>query len=307
MTRATYTEIVCKSALNRVTGMPFRWSLNPYRGCVHACAYCYARATHAWFGLNAGDDFERRILVKANVVEVLRREVRRRGWAGESIAIGTATDPYQPCEGRFRLTRGILETLLEQGNPLSIVTKSTLVLRDLDLLARLATETDVAVYFTVTTLDERLWRVLEPGTPPPAKRLAVLRRLRDAGVPAGVFMAPILPGLTDSAASIAAVAAAAREHGALSFSAPPLRLDPLVKEHYFGVVAAKFPELLPRYERAYAGANPPPVYAAALARRVAAVRRQFGFADGAMPPRGGAGSVSAIAPAARGGQLALPI
>ncbi|MDP9359758.1 MAG: radical SAM protein, partial [Chloroflexota bacterium] len=255
MARVHYTEITCRSALNPVRGMPFKWSLNPYRGCTHSCHYCYARATHTYHGMNAGTDFETKVLVKTNLPDVLRRELAKPTWTGERIAVGTATDPYQPCEGRYRLTRLALEALRDHRNPLSIVTKSTLILRDLDLLADLAHLTDITVFFTVTTLDPAVWRAVEPGTPPPLQRLRVMRRLVEAGVPCGVFLAPILPGITDSAESIEAVALAAREHGAATFGTSVLRLAPLVKEHYFGFIQETYPELLPRYQRAYFGAH----------------------------------------------------
>src|SRR5215207_2996176 len=222
MTRAEYREMPCKSALNRVSGMPFRWSLNPYRGCVHGCHYCYARASHPYLGLNAGEDFATKIMVKTNMPDVLERELARPGWRRERVAIGTATDAYQPCEGRYQVTRRCLEALRDAHTPVSIVTKSTLVLRDLDLLKQLAVLPGTQVNFTITTLDLTLWRLIEPGTPPPAQRLAVMRRLTDAGVACSVFIAPILPGLTDSEQSIASVAAAAREHGATAFWAGAL-------------------------------------------------------------------------------------
>ncbi len=237
MRRTAYVEVACKTALNRVSGMPFRWSLNPYRGCVHGCHYCYARATHPYLGLNADEDFETKIVVKANMPEVLRREVARPSWTRERVAIGTATDAYQPCEGRYQLTRQVLEALRDYATPVSIVTKSTLIVRDLDLLTELAHGPGAMVYFTITTLDDDLWRVIEPGTPPPIKRLRVMRQLSAAGVSWG-SLAPILPGITDSIESINAVASAAKAHGAASFGSAVLRLAPLVKEHYFGVVAA---------------------------------------------------------------------
>lgn len=285
MARAAYHETTCKSALNRVSGMPFAWSLNPYRGCVHGCHYCYARATHAHLGMNAGEDFSTRIVVKTNFAEVLRAELARRSWTRERVAIGTATDAYQPCEGRYRITRRTLDALVAARTPASIVTKSTLVLRDADLLAELARVAGAIVYVTVTTLDPTIWALVEPGTPPPAKRLAVMRRLVEAGVPCGVFLAPILPGITDSTAGIDAVAEAARAHGAASFGTSVLRLAPLVREHYLGFVAARFPDLLPRYERAYRGTNIRPEYLTAMDRRVAAIRARHGFADDAMGHR----------------------
>lgn len=304
-----YIESPCKSALNRVSGMPFHWSLNPYRGCVHGCHYCYARATHAYLGFDAGGDFATKIVVKTNVPEVLRRELARPSWQRERVAIGTATDAYQPCEGRYRLTRRCLEALRDHGTPVSIVTKSTLIVRDLDLLTELTHGPGATVYFTVTTLDDTLWRLIEPGTPPPRKRLQIMRRLSEAGVAAGVFLAPILPGITDSAAAIEAVAVAAKAHGATMFGSSVLRLAPLVKEHYLAVVAESFPALLPRYERAYRGTNAAPDYQAAIEARVGEIRARVGFAADAMHNREIRGSL-ATAPAEgvtrRTGQLLLP-
>jgi DNA repair photolyase len=310
MTGPEYREIPCKSALNRVSGMPFRWSLNPYRGCLHGCHYCYARASHTYLGMNAGEDFATKIVVKTNVPEVLRQELRRRSWTRERVAIGTATDAYQPCEGRYRLTRCCLEALRDYDTPVSIVTKSTLILRDLDLLAELAQGSGATVYFTITTLDPELWRLIEPGTPPPHKRLRVLRQLSEVGVPCGVFLAPILPGITDSIESIAGVAAAAKAHGAASFGSAVLRLAPDVKEHYFSFVAETFPDLLPRYERAYAGTNIASEYQAAIERRMARVREQHGFAEDAMHHRGSNHGAAMLATGAAShgiGQLSLPL
>jgi DNA repair photolyase len=278
MGRPLYREIRCKSALNRVRGMPFSWSLNPYRGCAHACHYCYARASHSYLGLNVDEDFESQIFVKTNFVEVLRRELTRPSWRAELVAVGTATDCYQPAEGRYRLTRGVIECLVEARTPLGMVTKSPMVLRDLDLLAKLAALTHVRICFTITTVDLDLWRRLEPGTANPLKRLAVMQRLNAAGVPAGVLLAPILPGITDTTAQIEAVCAAAAEHQASFFSSTALRLAPLVKEHYLGFVGAQFPALLPRYQRAYPGTYAPPDYLAKLEARVEAIcgRYQLG-------------------------------
>lgn len=251
MARATYIPLTCKSAINRVKGMPFKWSLNPYRGCAHACQYCYARETHAYLGLNAGKDFESSIFFKENIAAVLQRELRTPSWPHESIAIGTATDAYQPAEGHLRVTRSCLEVLAQERNPVSIVTKSTLILRDLDILEDLARGAEARVYFTITTLDHTLWRQLEPGTPPPQKRLAILSRLASAGIQTGVLMAPVVPGMTDSPASIESVARAAADHGASTFAALPLRLAPLVRDHFFSFLAADRPELLAWYSRNY--------------------------------------------------------
>ncbi len=257
MASVTYTPITCKTAVNRVKGMPFNWSLNPYRGCVHACQYCYARETHAYLGLNAGADFERSLFYKANIADALKRDLASPAWSGESIAIGTATDAYQPIEGRLRLTRSCLEVLVAAANPVSIVTKSGLVRRDTDLLTELSSLSRVRVYFTITTLDTTLWRSIEPGTPPPSTRLETMRRLSEAGITTGVLMAPVMPGLTDSRESIEAVAVAAVAHGATSFTALPLRLAPLVKDHYLSYIAAAHPALYTHYDRNFRTGHAP--------------------------------------------------
>ena len=321
MARLEYVPILCKTALNRVHGMPFKWSLNPYSGCAHGCHYCYARAHYslqadrhrqtpvleqsrlcscnqtgchycyarAYYAKpehGDGDrDFETRILVKSNFVEVLRRELGRPSWRGEQVALGTATDAYQPAEGRFRLTRRVLEVLRDARNPVGMVSKSPLVVRDVDVLADLARRAPVRVFFTITTVNPELWRLLEPGTANPFNRLRALRILREAGVAAGVLLAPILPGITDSAASIEAVARAAAEHGASSFGTSTLRLAPVVKEHYLTFVGEQFPELVPRYERAYPAVNAPREYEARLSERVERIRRKYGFAADSMRRR----------------------
>jgi len=310
MSRPTYIQTLCKSALNRVSGMPFRWSLNPYRGCTHSCHYCYARSSHIYLGMNADEDFETKIVVKTNMPEVLRKELRKSSWSRERVALGTATDPYQPCEGRYRITRGCLEVLRDGATPVSIVTKSTLVLRDRDVLVDLAHLLGTRVNFTITTLEANLSRLVEPGTPPPAQRLKVMRQLTEAGIPCGVYLAPVLPGLTDSEEAIAAVAEAARDHGATAFWAGVLRLAPLVKEHYFGFVEQSFPDLLRRYRRAYPGIDAPRDYRDRLDERIARVRERYGFVEdaGKSPaPTGRARSDVSIASTSAPGQLALAL
>lgn len=284
MAHVTYTASPCKSALNRVQGMPFAWSLNPYRGCTHGCHYCYARATHAHLGLDAGLDFTQRIFVKSNVVEVLRRELGARSWRREEVAIGTATDPYQPGEGRFTLMPGILQAFSDFQSPVSLVTKSTLVWRDRRELIHLQAVAGARVNFTITTLDPTIWRALEPGTPPPQKRLEIMRRLVDAGVPCGIFLAPVVPGITDSPAALAAIAEAAHAHGASWLWASPLRLAPLVKEHFLGWLGEFRPDLLTRYDLGFPGANTSPEYRAWLERQVTQARLAAGFAPD-LPPR----------------------
>jgi DNA repair photolyase len=264
--------------------MPFAWSLNPYRGCTHGCHYCYARATHAHLGLDAGLDFTQRIFVKSNVVEVLRRELGARSWRREEVAIGTATDPYQPGEGRFTLMPGILQAFSDFQSPVSLVTKSTLVWRDRRELIHLQAVAGARVNFTITTLDPTIWRALEPGTPPPQKRLEIMRRLVDAGVPCGIFLAPVVPGITDSPAALAAIAEAAHAHGASWLWASPLRLAPLVKEHFLGWLGEFRPDLLTRYDLGFPGANTSPEYRAWLERQVTQARLAAGFAPD-LPPR----------------------
>lgn len=278
MARVSYTVMPCKSALNRVRGMPFAWSLNPYRGCTHGCHYCYARATHTHLGLDAGLDFIQRIFVKSNVVDVLRGELAARSWRREEVAIGTATDPYQPAEGRFALMPGVLQAFVDFQSPISLVTKSTLVWRDRETLTSLQSVAGARVNFTITTLDPALWRALEPGTPPPQKRLEVMGRLVAAGVPCGIFLAPVVPGITDSPAALAAIAEAAHAYGASWLWASPLRLAPLVKEHFLAWLGEYRADLLPRYAQGFHGANTSCQYQAWLERQVAQARQAAGFA-----------------------------
>jgi len=274
-----YRETVVKSALTRVQGMPFSWSLNPFRGCAHSCRYCYAREYHAKMGRDTGAGFDREIEVKINFAEVLRSELRALRLR-ELVALGTGTDPYQPGEGRYRLTRRSLEALIESPLPLTVITKGTLIVRDIDLLVRLGTRTSVRVCFSIGTVDERVTRYSEPDAPPPRARLEALRRLRAAGIDAGVLAAPILPGINDDDASLDAVAAAAREHDATFFHHRPLKLDPGVRPHYFALIAEHFPVLLSNTAARFADrVNPDPRYAAELDARVDRIRARHGFAE----------------------------
>jgi DNA repair photolyase len=243
------------SAVPRASRMPFRFTINPYRGCSHACTYCFARPTHEYLGLNGAEDFERRIVVKVNAVERLAAELARPGWSGEHIAMGTNTDPYQQCEGRYRLTRGIVEALAAARNPFSILTKSTMILRDLDVLAAAAERTSVRVNFSIGTLDEPVWRISEPGTPPPARRVEALARLNAAGVPCGVLVAPILPGLSDGEEQLSKVVRACIEAGAVSLSSIGLHLRPGVRELFMPWLARVRPDLVERYEKLYGARN----------------------------------------------------
>lgn len=306
MARPEYVEVTCKSAVNRVQGMPYlKWSLNPYQGCVHRCRFCFAVQYRVVADEGTQQDFGTRVFIKANILDVLGRELRRPVLQGEHITLGTATDPYQPVEGRYRLTRGALHLLLEHANSMSLLTKSPLIVRDIDVLAAIARATSAEVFFSITTVDLDLWRTVEPGTANPFHRLRAMRALREAGIPAGVMMAPVLPGITDSEASIDAVAAAAREFQASSFTAVPLRLAPHVKEFYLGWIRDDRPDLLARYERAYPGTYAPKDYRERLAARIEHVRARHGFRGHA--ERRGAPEPPLPAPARRGPQLALPI
>ncbi len=250
-----FVHVHARRIINRLpeaTVRPFRFTLNAYRGCSHACAYCFARPTHEYLGLDPGRDFDRVIVVKVNAVEALRAELAPRRWAGDAIAMGTNTDPYQAAEGKYRLTRGLLGVLSEARNPFSILTKSTLVLRDLDLLAEAARRSTVECALSVGTLDDEVWRLTEPGTPRPAQRLEAVARLNEAGVPCDVLVAPILPGLSDSPTQLEAVVRGAVEAGARSVSAVLLHLRPGVREHYFGWLAERRPDLLAQHEGLYA-------------------------------------------------------
>jgi DNA repair photolyase len=246
-----YREEPCRSALNRVQGMGFHWSLNPYMGCVHRCTFCYVRAFERRADRPSGDRYGRSIRVKTNVAEVLRRELARPTWQHEVVAIGAATDPYQPAEGRYKLTRACLEALAEASNPFQIITRGPMIVRDIDVLARAASRAEVAVTFSVPTLDHEIWRRTEPGTAPPHQRLRALKQLVDAGIKASVGMAPILPGLSDRPELLADVVRAAREAGAVGVWANLLYLKPGTKEHFLSALERDWPELLPEYERLY--------------------------------------------------------
>jgi len=224
--------------------MPFRHTINPYRGCSHACVYCFARPTHDYLGLGIGADFERKIVVKVNAVERLRTELRAPAWGGEHIAMGTNTDPYQHAEGKYHLTRGIVEALSGARNPFSILTKSTLILRDGPVLAAASERTEVGVSFSIGTLDRSVWKLTEPGTPPPDRRIEAMRRLTALGIPCGVLVAPVLPGLSDSEAQLTEVVEACAEAGAVSITGLALHLRGPVRGHYFEWLERERPGLL---------------------------------------------------------------
>ncbi len=246
-----YREEPCKSALNRVQGMPFAWSLNPYMGCAHQCTFCYVRAFERRADRPSDGRYGASIRVKVNIAQVLRAEVTRRGWRREGIALGAATDPYQPAEGKYRLTRGCLQVLACVHNPFSIVTRGPMIVRDVDVLQEASRRASVQVNFSVPTLDVDIWRRTEPGTPPPRQRLRALKTLVDAGVRAGVGMAPLLPGLSDKPELMREVVLAAREAGAAFLWANVLYLKPGTREHFLENLARDWPEMLDRYQQLY--------------------------------------------------------
>ena len=253
MTRARtdYREEPCKSALNKVKGMPFKWSLNPYMGCAHQCTFCYVRAFERRAKRPSDDRYGASIRVKTNVADVLARELARRSWQGEVIAVGAATDPYQPAEGRYRLTRACIETMSAVANPFSLITRGPMIVRDLDVLQQAASRAEVSVTFSVPTVDDRIWRTTEPNTAPPLQRLRALRTLVDGGISAGIGMAPLLPGLSDKPELMADVVRAARDAGATHLWANVLYLRPGTREHFMEHLARDWPELVPTYEKLY--------------------------------------------------------
>jgi DNA repair photolyase len=272
--RAEYRLEPCKSALNAVRGMPFKWSLNPYMGCVHRCTFCYVRHFEQRADRPSDDRYGRSIRVKVNVAEVLRAELARPTWRRESVSLGAATDPYQPAEGRFRLTRACLVELAQAWTPFSIITRGPLAVRDVDVLQDASSRAEVSVYFSLPTLDERVWRTTEPGTAPPRSRLTAIRRLADAGIAVGVGMAPILPGLSDRPGQLEAVVRAAREAGARSIWASPLHLRPGTREHFLAALESDWPEEVARYEQLFATrAYLPAAFARPLQERVRASAR----------------------------------
>jgi DNA repair photolyase len=277
----TFYEVRAKSIISQVPAasrMPFRWTINPYRGCSHACVYCFARNTHTYLDLDAGRDFDTQVVVKVNAPELLRRELAAPRWAGEHIAMGTNVDCYQRAEGRYQLMRGILAALRDHANPFSILTKGTLITRDLDLLAQAARVTTVGVSFSVGFVDEEVWRSVEPGTPSPARRLDAVRRFADAGFGVTVLLAPVLPGLTDTDESIDATVAAIARAGAAGVTALTLHLRPGAREWYRAWLARTHPDLVPRYQEIYGrGSYAPTAYQREVSARVATAARRHGL------------------------------
>jgi DNA repair photolyase len=277
--RTEYREEPCRTALNRVTGMDFRWSLNPYMGCEHRCTFCYVRAFEHRADRPWDERYGRSIRVKVNVADVLRRELGRPSWKREMVAIGAATDPYQPAEGRYRLTRRCLEVLGAAHNPFGLVTRGPMIVRDVDVLQTAAARAEVEVHFSIPTLDEEVWRKTEVGTAPPRQRLRALRQLVDAGIRAGVALAPILPGISDRPEHLSAVVRAARDAGATHLWCNLLYLKPGTREHFLDHLARDWPGLLPRYERLYRGAFLEKAVSEPIKVQVAELREGLGIAD----------------------------
>jgi DNA repair photolyase len=270
---ARYQEVHVRSALAEVRGMGFKWALNPYRGCTHACEYCYARKYQRHLELGTGDDFSTFILVKRNLPAVLARELRRASWTRESVAVGTATDPYQPIEGHYRITRQCLEILVESGTPFSIVTKGPMILRDADVLVRATRGAGCEIYMSVPTVDEAAWASLEPGTAPPVQRLRALAAIAAQGVETGVLMMPLVPGISTSASAISRTVEAIRGHGLRIAGANVARLDPGVREHFFGFLERDYPALVEGYTRLYTGKEAARDYVKAVKARVSEAKR----------------------------------
>ncbi|MET7473358.1 Rv2578c family radical SAM protein [Streptomyces sp. NPDC005648] len=287
----TFHEVRARSITNRVPGasrMPFEWTVNPYRGCSHACVYCFARKTHTYLDLDAGLDFDSQIVVKVNAPELLRRQLGSRRWQGEHIAMGTNVDCYQRAEGRYRLMPGILSALRDHANPFSILTKGTLILRDLDLLVQASEVTDVGISVSVGFTDPELWHTVEPGTPAPERRLDVVRALDGHGIGCGVLMAPVLPFLSDHPNQLRATVRAIAAAGATSVTPLVLHLRPGAREWYTAWLTRRHPHLVRRYERLYAdGAYAPKWYQRRITRQVHELAREYGIgpARAGMPRR----------------------
>jgi DNA repair photolyase len=278
----TFHEVRAKSALNAVpagSAMPFGHTINPYRGCSHSCVYCYARSTHEWLDLDSGADFDQQIVVKTNLVDVLGRELARPSWKREHVALGTNTDPYQRAEGRYRLMPGVIDALARSGTPFSILTKGTLARRDVPRLAAASRDVPIGMGVSMAIWDDELHAALEPGVPTPRARLDLVRAITDAGLPCGVFLAPVLPGLTDQLEHLDAAIGAIAEAGATGVTVVPLHLRPGAREWFTTWLHREHPGLVGRYEQLYGrGAYVPAEYRRWLAGRVAPLLAAHGLA-----------------------------
>jgi DNA repair photolyase len=280
---AKYTEVRCRSALNHVQGMPFNWTLNPYRGCTHACHYCFARRYQTQLELGADDEFSTMIFVKVNFVEVLRRELDHPKWTREMAALGTATDPYQPIEGHYKLSRGTLQALTAGRTPVGLVTKGPMIVRDIDVLQDLGKAAGATVYLSVPSVDEDAWRTLEPGTAHPLQRLRAVKAMVDAGIEAGVLMAPLVPGFSTAPPKIEATIKAIADHGARFVGANLLFLDGGTRDHFMRFLAADYPALVDQYDRLYASKYAPKDYANRVQKTVAMLKTRYGLNNRTRP------------------------
>lgn len=302
----TFHEVLAKSALNHVpaaAALPFGWTINPYRGCSHACAYCFARNTHTYLDLDAGKDFDSQIIVKVNVAEVLERELAKPSWGHHPVALGTNTDPYQRAEGRYRLMPGIIAALAASGTPLSILTKGSLLRRDLPLLQEAAEHVPVDLSMSIAVYDDALQQSVEPGTPSTAARLATVKAAREAGLPCAVFLMPVLPYLTDSIAHLDRAFGMIADAGATSVAYTALHLRPGAREWFLAWLSREHPQLVARYTEMYRGsAYAPKAYRTWLAARVQPLLRKHGLdrpsrldpATGVVRPRSGPRGAGAI-------------
>ncbi|GAA4319843.1 Rv2578c family radical SAM protein [Streptomyces venetus] len=277
----TFHEIRARSIINRVPAvsrMSFQWTVNPYRGCSHACVYCFARKTHSYLDLDTGLGFDSQIVVKTNAPELLRRQLGSRRWQGEHIAMGTNVDCYQRAEGRYRLMPGIISALRDHANPFSILTKGTLVLRDLELIRQAAEVTDVGISVSVGFTDQELWRTVEPGTPPPERRLEIVRTFGEHGIGCGVLMAPVIPFLSDRPDQLRATVRAIAASGATSVTPLVLHLRPGAREWFMSWLEQHHPHLVPRYRRLYAeGSYAPKWYQRRITRQVHELAEEYGI------------------------------
>ena len=298
----TFHEIMAKSALNHVPGqsaMPFGWTINPYRGCSHACVYCFARNTHTYLELDAGRDFDSQIIVKVNVAEVLRRELAKPSWGRQPVALGTNTDPYQRAEGRYQLMPGIIEALTHSRTPFSILTKGSLLRRDLPLLSKANEIVPVDLAMSIAVYDDQLQQSIEPGTPTTTARLATVAAAREAGLPVTVFLMPILPYLTDTRAHLDAALERVAASGALSVMHTALHLRPGTKEWFMQWLEREHPELVARYESMYKfSAYAPKEYRKWLADKFRPLARKHGLNRGELNPTTGTVRSRALRPAA---------
>jgi DNA repair photolyase len=278
--RAEYREEPCVNALNRVTGMGFDWSLNPYTGCAHRCTFCYVRAFEARADRPGDDRYGTSIRVKVNIAQVLERELGRKSWMRDSVVVGAATDPYQPAEGRYRLTRACIEIFARARNPFSIITRGPLIVRDLDVLAEASRRAKVSVNVSVPTLDERVWRATEPGTAPPRQRLRAVGMLVRTGIKTVVAIAPILPGISDRPEQLEAAVRGAREAGATHVWAGLVHLKTAARDHFIAALEREWPELVPDYERWFGTrAYLPKTLTEPTLEHVRELRDRFGIAD----------------------------